>query len=303
MSLRVESLVQDLPGRYQPFFWGVRSCDYVLTAGAITVRALDGVMPNGFHVAIDDERAPLHLEVGRSPASLRPNPVLVHVAMPLGEPAIGSRRFVACEGEAANAVVGEDGVEIPRVRTNLVLLAGETPSTSRYTSFPLLQVRWEGGSCVVTDFLPPTLRVAPESRLGRQCASLSDRLRREAAAVADRLTDALQAPFAADVRAQLNPVIGALPAFEVLAGAEPHAAILYLELCRLAGAVAVLRNRLIPPQFPPYLHNDARPGFDYVIRFVLGASDQTLSATIRRFTFEREGAWFRSRPIRDGRRR
>jgi type VI secretion system protein ImpJ len=298
LSSRLESLIQSLPGRYHPFFWGVSRCEYVLTAGVLTVRALDAVMRNGFHVAIDDERAWLRLDLRPHAAGLRQQAMLVHLAMPLddGTERNGSRRFVACEREAADVIRGDDGVEIPRLRTELVLVLGEAPAESRYTSFPLLEVRCQAASYIVTDFMPPTLQVTPASSLGQRCAAIPPRIRREISVVTDRGTDTLDVPFSVDVRAQLNPIVGALPAFEVLIAAAPHPFALYTELCRLAGAVAVLRNHVVPPQFPPYRHDDARTGFDRIVHFVLGLGADPASDGARRFTFERKGAWFRLPP-------
>jgi predicted component of type VI protein secretion system len=276
LALRFENLIQALPGRYHPFFWGVSRVEYAvddLKGGVLTVRALDAVMRNGLHVTIDD-RAPVRL-------ALEPGggKKLVYLTMRRDD-TDESRRFVPCGRDAADVPVGEDGVDIPFLRTRLELSADRaTPPTSPDSGFPLCEVRCEGKSFYMTNFMPPTLQVDHDSPLGKQCAAIPGSLRTESSAVADR--------------AQLNPLIGALPAFEVILAARPHPLALYIELCRLAGAVAVLRNNSVPPQFPPYVHDAARTAFDKVVRFVKGSEDDAAGEAVRRCAFEREGIWFR----------
>ena len=65
LSLRLESLIQAVPGRYFPYFWGVREYEYdssEFTAGVINVRVLDAVMPDGFHVVFSPERDELQVD-------------------------------------------------------------------------------------------------------------------------------------------------------------------------------------------------------------------------------------------------
>jgi hypothetical protein len=255
LSLRSEALVQALPGRYHPYFWGVSHVEYELDdlkSGVLTVRALDAVMPNGLHVSLGDG-APLRLTL--DPGDRKR--MLVYLAMRQDDSG-ESRPFVPCGREAAEAPVGEDGVEIPFVRTRLDLYTDQTPPAPADSGFPLCEVRRDGTSFQITDFMPPTISVALDSPLGRLCAAIPRQLRVEAGAVTDR--------------AQLNALVSALPAFEVVAASRPHPLALYIELCRLAGAVAVLRNHSQPPQFPPYAHDAARPVFDKVVRFVTGAA-------------------------------
>jgi type VI secretion system protein ImpJ len=70
LSARVESLIQALPGWYVPFYWGLRQFDYDasdFTGGVLTVRTLDAVMPDGFHVSLQGDRVDLQLDLRPTP--------------------------------------------------------------------------------------------------------------------------------------------------------------------------------------------------------------------------------------------
>src|SRR5262249_31245231 len=180
LTSRVESLIQALPGWYVPFYWGVRSFDYDrtgLSAGLLTVRELDAVMPDGLHVNITD-RDNLQLDLRPMAAVFRQAPLQIHVAMPIanGQPNV-LHRFNSYAGEpVADENTGEVGVAIPRLRPQLSLVAAAQPP-ARFTSFPLIEVRCEGETFLPTGYIPPTLAVSAASPLGRKCGEMSERLR------------------------------------------------------------------------------------------------------------------------------
>jgi type VI secretion system protein ImpJ len=143
-------------------------------------------------------------------------------------------------------------------------------------------VRRHGAACRLTDFLPPTLQVTPGSALGRRCRPISQMLRDEASTVTDQV--------------RLSAIVATLPAFEVMLAGNPHPFALYVELCRVAGAAAALRNDVIPSAFPPYDHDAARGGFETVVRYILKETGEKVSGSFKRFTFESDGSRFRLRP-------
>jgi len=297
LSSRVESLIQALPGWYVPFYWGVRSFDYDrtdLSAGVLTVRELDAVMPDGLHVNIT-ERDNLQLDLRPMAGGFRQAPLQIHVAMPIanGQPNV-LHRFTSYAGEpVADENTGEGGVAIPRLRPQLSLVAAAQPP-ARFTSFPLIEVRCEGETFLPTAFIPPTLAVTAGSPLARKCGEVSERLRVKAIELAERAILAPQSAFAAEARSQLHSLVSALPAFEaVLRTDAAHPCALYIEACRLAGHVAVLSHGLLPPVFPAYLHNDPRKSFDLVLQFVNQAVDEGVPDTVRRFAFLQEQDTFR----------
>ena len=299
LSSRVESLIQALPEWYVPFYWGVRRFEYDstdFTAGVLTVRRLDAIMPDGLHVSVAGDKDELQLDLRPLAGTLRHGPMLVHVAIPLanGHAQATMNRFASYEGDpVADENTGEGGVAIPRLRPQLSLIAAAQPP-ARFTSFPLIEVRCEGETFLPTSFMPPSLHVTLSSPLGRKCAELSERLRTRAIALAERAVLAPQSPFAAEARSQLHALVSALPAFEAVLRTEAaHPCALYVEACRLAGHVAVLGRGLLPPVFPPYIHNDPRKSFEQVAQFIVQAVDEGVPDTVRRFAFEQDGEAFR----------
>src|SRR5262245_3025628 len=299
LSSRFESLIQALPAWYVPFYWGVRTLDYDptdFTAGVLTVRNLDAVMPDGLHVTVGGDRQELQLDLRPLAPTLRHGATQVHLAMPLanGHPQSVQHRFSSYESEpVADETTGEGGVSIPRLRPQLSLIAGAQPP-ARFTSFPLIEVRCEGETFLSTGFTPPSLHVTSSSGLGRKCAEVSEMLRTKAMELAERAILAPQSPFAGEARAQLHALVNALPSFEAVLRTEAaHPCALYVEACRLAGQVAILSRGLLPPVFPPYIHNDPRKSFDQVLQFIAQAVDEGVPDTVRRFAFEQDDEAFR----------
>jgi type VI secretion system protein ImpJ len=299
LSSRLESLIQALPGWYVPFYWGVRTFDYDpsdFTAGVLTVRTLDAVMPDGLHVSLPADRGDLQLDLRPLAPALRQGAMLVHLAMPLanGQATSTLNRFASYESEpVADENTGEGAVAIPRLRPQLSLIAATQPP-ARFTSFPLIEVRCEGETFLATAFAPPMLHVTSSSPLGRKCAEVSERLRGKAAELAERAILTPQSAFAAEAHTQLHALVTALPAFEAVLRTEAaHPCQLHVEACRLAGHVAALTRGLVPPVFPPYVHNDPRRSFEHVLQFVLHAVDEGLPDTVRRFAFQQEDGVFR----------
>ena len=104
LSLRMEGLVQALPGLYVPFGWGIRTFELDggdFTSGVLTVRSLDAVMPDGLHVVFSSEREQVQLDLRPLSATLRQKPLLVHLATPLGEGQTPAAlyRFSSYEGD------------------------------------------------------------------------------------------------------------------------------------------------------------------------------------------------------------
>ena len=299
LSSRTESQIQELAARYVPFYWGVRRFEYdagQLSSGVLTVLALDAVMRDGFHVQLAAERDVLQLDLRPLASRLRQAPLLVHLAMPLavGHVAGTMRRFSSYEGDpVVDDNTGDGSVSIPRLRPCLSLIEGAEPP-ARFVSFPLIEVRCEGETFLPTAFTPPTLSVTTSSTLGRLCASVAARLRAKATVLAEKAMVAPQSVSAAEARSQLACLVTALPAFEALTRTElAHPFALYLELCRVAGHVAVLGRSPLPPVFAAYTHDDPGRSFDQVVQFILRSIDEGVPDTVRRFTFQQEADAFR----------
>ncbi len=276
----------------QAFTWGVCAIDHSFESGVLIVRKLDVVMPNGFHIVRDADRLRL---------DLRPLPAgdhVVYLTMTLLPPNEANRFLSSDPRVTADEVLGEDGLELPRVRTRLAL--GTTLPAAQDRSLPLLKVtvrrrngtEQQDGDWSEAIFVPPMLQVQPESMLGKRCLSIADRLRHDSDALS-RVNSGPPTLATVEARLQLGQLVSALAAFEAMLTGQPHPFTLYVELCRLAGAVAVLRRNPVPVA-PPYDHNDAWAVFDAVARSF--APTVAAAAKVVKFTFQREGQFFRLPP-------
>lgn len=283
LALRLEEAVQGIAGRHQSFAWGVSSLDYSFRAGVLVVEKIDAVVPNGLHVTRDD---------GRLRLDLRPLPAgeyTVYLAVTLLAPDDANRFMSFGPAVTADETLGDDGLELPRARIRLALVT--SPPASQDTSIALVKIRkgarddqWSE----VTTFVPPLLKLRTDSRLGNRCRAIAVRMRHEADALTTR-ANAVPATLATiEARAQLGPLATSLAGFEALLSGQAHPFTVYVELCRLAAAVSVLRRAAVPVS-PAYDHNDLWTVFDTVARSFAPAA----AAKVEKFTFQRDGLFFR----------
>ena len=285
LALRLEEAVQGIVGRHQSFAWGVANIDYAFRAGALVVEKLDAVMPSGLHVARDDGRLRLDLR------PLAAGEYTVYLAVTLLAPDDANRFLSYGPSMTADEVLGDDGRELPRARMRLALVTA--PPASQDTSIALLKIR-KGSSArddqwsEVTTFVPPLLKVRTDSRLGNRCRTIAQRMRREAEALNTRANAVPSTLATVEARAQLGPLVTALAGFEVLLTGQAHPFPIYVELCRLAAAVSVLRRAVVPVS-PAYDHNDLWTVFETVARSFAPAA----AAKVQKFTFQHDGQFFR----------
>jgi predicted component of type VI protein secretion system len=285
LSLRLEGAMRQVAGRHQPFPWGVCSIDHTLRAGVLVVQKLDAVMPNGLHIARDDDFLRLDLR------PLAPGDHTVYLTVTLLPPDEANRFLSDGPARTADEVLGDDGIELPRARMRLALVT--SPPASPDTSIALLKVRNGSGArdeqwSEVKTFVPPLLTLRADSRLGNRCRAIAERLRRDADALTARANAVPPTLATVETRAQLGPLVTALAGFEVLLTGQPHPFTVYVELCRLAAAVSVLRRSGVPVA-PPYDHNDLWAVFDTVARSFAPAAP----AKVQKFTFLPDGQFFR----------
>jgi predicted component of type VI protein secretion system len=284
LSLRLEEAIQAIAGRHHSFPWGVSKLDYSFGAGVLVVHKLDVVIPTGLHIARDDDR--LRLDLRRLGAGDH----TVYLTVTLLAPDEANRFMSFGPAMTADEVLGDDGLELPRARMRLALVT--SPPASHDTGIALLKIRNAGKGqddwSEVAAFVPPLLKVQPDSTLGMRCRSIAEHVRREADAYRTRAAAAQPTLATVEARALLGPLVTALAGFEALLTGQPHPFPIYVELCRLAAAVAVLRRAALPA-VPVYDHDDLWRVFDTLARSFAPAAP----AKVQKFTFEADGPFFR----------
>lgn len=261
-----------------PFYWGVTHVEYdtvSLVNGVLRVTALEGVMPDGLIASIgfDDE---LELDLVDLVEKTSHKPTTIHLAVSSykdDEPnATGDfPRFVSLEGKPViddNTGMGEQ--PIPRIRPKFQLISGDQVP-ARYTSFPLIKIRFKEDVYAIEEFIPPLIQVSLGSRLGdrltdfvkvvrEKIAYISERLQSQGSATATQKTQEAEKIFSA--------LVSGLVQFEsVLNTSVSHPYMLYIALSHMIGHLTTIRKGQIPPIFKPYQHNDLHTSFSQMLEF------------------------------------
>lgn len=293
---RSELLVQAMAMLLSPFGWGLKfefDKDR-LVGGNLRILNLEAMMPDGLLVTAGSERGlPLEIDLKPFRDKMVDQPKFVHLTVP-AQKSLSARgdlpRYASAEGPAIlDESSGEGWIYIPRLRPRLDLLVGdEVPP--RFQSLPLMRVKVQHETYVATDYIAPTLSVSLGSPLSDLCASVAVNVRGRASTLSEQVnspgfddTD----PDAVGVRRRLASLVAALPVLEAVLAAEvSHPYPVYLAMCSLAGQVASLSQALVPPQFPPYNHNDLGATFQPVANFIQDSLSQGISEIWTKIPFE-----------------
>ena len=318
-AARWEGLLQSALLAQNPFAWGLRQLRLdlsVLPAGRFRVRQLEAAFPDGsaaWFEASADAGAALELDLAAALAAYPGHALTIYLTVPVRTPASAHGEGARFQSVPGGAVVdentGEGTVAVPRLRPRLGLMAGDPPP-ARFCALPIAQVEQRDEAFALTDYLPPTLTVAPDSALHQMCAAVAQRLRAKALFLAERArapSVAALTPVVWESKRQIHSLVTALPPFEaLLASGQPHPWTLYLSFCALAGHVAALADSLQPPLLPPYRHDDMLTAFvavrDFVLRAVReGVSDAYLAIPMERrdgvFSLRCDAAWTQRRLV------
>ena len=300
-SLRGEALLSYQLSLVAPYHWGVARLTIdtaALVGGSYRIQDLEAVMPDGTLVAYgggDGGVLEVLLEAAQEEMKSAPMTVwLALAARELGGTSVGGdlARYDSHEGLATvDENTGESEIRIPRLRPRLRLMLGERPP-SKYVSMPLARVSYANETYALADFAPPQLRVVMDSRLGQLCLQLATRVRETAAFLSEQAVSSgaigqSGRSIASENDQQIRALAGGLPVFEaLLTSNRAHPFGLYLGVCGLAGSVAGVGTATLPPQLPPYDHENALLAFERAGQFILSMVDQVqLNYSVLPFRF------------------
>ncbi|MFZ4410874.1 MAG: type VI secretion system baseplate subunit TssK [Paracraurococcus sp.] len=298
---RAEALLAYHLATARPLFWGVRHLvieTTALAAGVFRVDALQAVLPDALPVAFEQGAGldgPLSLDLPEAPSGT----LTVHLAVARAGQAAAARggraRFRSVGGPAvADENTGEDPVEIPRLRPNLLLLgtAGpHLPPGERLVSLPLARLLvGDQGWALDPDYDPPRPLVAPGTALQARVTGILRAVRAKVLSLSDRLQarrEEEDAP-AQELRQAAAVMTRLLPRLEVqAAGGQAHPLDLYLGLCDAVAELASLAPTPLPPELPAYDHLDPLDCFRQVLDRIAAALD-ALREPYRALRFQRE---------------
>lgn len=280
-----------------PNCWGVRTIEFdgdLLGAGTLRVRELEAIMPDGLvvcHLSGAADQPPLELKLAPYAERLEVGELAIYLVV-----AKGQERFQSVAGQLVSDEHSEsEPIEMPRLRPNLQLMAGDVPA-GRFVSLPLAAVKRENGVHKLGSFIPPLVQMTTDSALWRMCNAVAARLREKSVFLAKQTSipssgveDRLQF---LELRDRLRSLVALLPYYEAILGTEGiHPYPLYVALSSLYGPLCLLRPGAVPPAPVPYRHTDLRSTFDTLIAQIDTMLD-AVSQTYRELKFRLENRAF-----------
>ncbi|MBC8462201.1 MAG: type VI secretion system baseplate subunit TssK [Deltaproteobacteria bacterium] len=290
LALRYEELLHYHMMMVAPFHWGVRHFkldEALLISGTLRILELEAVMPDGLVVSHGfHEDDGLEVNLTGYPEEMKQGEMTIHLVVPAKKPSPVKGdlpRYHPVEGNPVADENTEEGkeVRIPRLRPRISLLVTNETPPQKYVSFPLVKVRYEDEKFTRTEFIASSLRVPAE--IDEACSKIAMRLREQARLLSEKS----RVPFLTKENFIRN-LVATLPYFEaVLKTKESHPYMLYLALCSLVGHLAAFGPSLLPPELPPYNHNDLFSTFERVTKFVNEMIDKVpMRFSTFRFDFE-----------------
>lgn len=307
MATRYEGLIQSAVANSSPYAWGVLRFEYdrsALAGGVLRVLHVEAVMKDGLAVAAGSEMGiDLEINLKSFAGEMRAAPVTIYLTVP-AQRAFSTRgdlaRYISHEGEAvADEATGDDAVSIPRLRPRVGLWAGDLPP-ARYDGLPVMRIQAQNDAFQEHDYVPPCISVPLVSALGKACSETLATVRSKSYVLADELrSQSLQKEeqTTGDVRPKLLALAAGLPAPEAALHSErSHPFTLYLLMCQLAGQMASITAGMVPPQFPPYRHEDLARTFEPVLEFIRTTAAEALIESWSTVSFRAMNGRFEATP-------
>lgn len=261
------------------FHWGVshyKIDPVMLVSGSLKFLELEAIMPDGLVVsqhALGGDT--LELDLIPFIEELSDHPMTVYLTVP--EYKYGAAnlsgdlpRYKSIEGKSVvDDNTGEGEVSFPRIRPNIKLIIANEPPRN-YISFPILKIEHRSNSYMLTEFIPPMLKVTMKSKLGEMCLELAKRVRKKIAFLTERLYSSTTGVLSSESEDAVKFLSSALLPFEAAlhgGGSSPYG--LYISLCSLAGQSSALQPGQMPPLFAPYDHNNLYSSYREVIDFII----------------------------------
>lgn len=264
----------------QPLAWGVRRCEIDLTllnTGLLRVDALEAVLPDGtliWHDARDARDGPLEIDLGAHAETLEGSSLDIHLTLPrahsMRNPNTPSRFRGVTDMPVEDDVSDSEAADLPRLRPNLGLTAGQPPS-SLWQSLRLCSVVRHDGLTQLNDNWPATPVLERAHPLWQRAWALCSQLRAKAAYLArqSRLPSSRQEDRLTllEQKTRLGALLSPLPGLEALLqspGVSPYN--LYLALCSALGPLATLSPGGMPILPPAYDHASPRTVFEPLLK-------------------------------------
>jgi type VI secretion system protein ImpJ len=293
---------------YHPFNWGVRLIDLdrdAIANYAMTLRSCEARFKDGTKVVVPADVAVDTAELKSALATTAT--VMVYLAVPAlqaGRANVeerptsdGPRHWVeTVEREDENTGSGEQPLQFKRTRARLLL---SNQDHTGYEVLPLCRIersaQTESPPQVDLSFVPPLLALDAWPALWRAVQSLHHQIGAKIDLLAAQMVDRgisfdSQVPGDAERLLKLSVLNSAFSFFEsivFLRGLTPL--VIYKELCRLVGQLAIFSEGRRPPSLPGYDHENIGGCFYAVIKYIQLGLDTLAPTSFEKRYFERVG--------------
>lgn len=291
------------------FNWGLRSIDLdrdAIPNYAFALRSCEARFKDGTKLSIPEDAIADPIEL-REALSGPEGEVTVFLAVPTLQkgranveerPTADGPRYSVETIEVAdeNTGGGEQPIQFRRTRCRLLL---STQDQTGYEVLPLARIerssQLEAPPQLAIGYVPPVLAVSAWPPLWRSVQSLlhqiGARIEQMASQMVGRgISFESQVPGDAERMLKLWVLNGAFSFLEsavYIRGLPPL--LLYQELCRLVGQLAIFSEERRPPNLPPYDHGDLGGCFQTVIKYIQLGLDTIAPSAFEKRYFERAG--------------
>ena len=261
--------------------WGLINFSYdtaALVTGRLHIWQLEALMPDGTLIFFDQERDDV-LSIAFASTNIEDptqDTITLFLTLPAyraGQANAGGDhpRFQSVEStQVSDDNTGEGSLSFASLKPNIFLYASDKPPLG-HISLPLLKVRKTNNAYQLVDYIPPLLKVSPQSPLGQQCSAVALRIRQKAVFLTERLHTQTTALMSAEAETAAKALAIALLPFEAILGSGVvHPFTLYNQLILVAAQLMAVSLAQMPPPFSAYHHDDVEPSFREVIRFIDG---------------------------------
>ncbi|MEI8320673.1 MAG: type VI secretion system baseplate subunit TssK [Alphaproteobacteria bacterium] len=294
-----------------PWYWGIHHVEIdeaLLLSGIIRVNKILAMMPDGSVVEkATGSKQKIELDISGMKDDLLLKPTTIYLAVVERQEDAANTEQQPCRYDSieSNPIVdentGDGAITMPRLSLKAFLVAGDN-LPSRYSGFPLMQVKFEDDAFAKTDFIPPFTSVQQQNIIGEYLGRLIKNLRKRTTFLGERLQSLMTQDTASILEYYdriYNIIVGRVVVLEALYFSEKcHPFEVYKELCVAAGTYCALHRGQIPPVFDPYDHNDLKSTFDPVVNFIEKIIEMVKSPSIS-LPFTKSGRVFERKLRKD----
>ena len=285
---RFDQLISYHTGYLNPYHYGLINLQLdttTLPSGLIRVLNLEAVMPD--HMIIQyaqQNQHPLEIDISDQKEALINGWAYLYICVPQSLQGISpvSGEWPRYRSEANSHIedenVTENIIEIPELQPLLSLFIGKEPP-HRYTAMPIAKLTFQDESFIEeSDYSPPRLVIDHNTRFGKKCLHIVQRLREKISYLSSKWHNQSSAAMIGETANVLKPLLRSLPGLEAIMHSPSHPFDIYLRLCDLTGQLAELKIGQVPPLTPSYNHLDINSCFNTIfetVHYLVDSIEQT----------------------------